>query len=182
MRRYDHVANLRGIGRLQTRLVRCRDRCRKRLHWAVEGRALDPFRNEVFELLDHVRDDQLGLDDLVLHPLPEQADRAVEDNGIFRVALQIVLIVGERLERRGAVARREIRIEGLKPVHMVDRQVALHLQERGRKTGEISLVSRLEDVIGDLICRGQPGTIDCVQGREVCSTAARSAARYPSVR
>jgi hypothetical protein len=87
MRGRDHVADLLRIRRLQPRLVGSRDRRRECLHRTVEGRALDPFCDQIFEFVDHVGDDQLGLDDFVLHALAEQDDRAVQHRGILCVAL-----------------------------------------------------------------------------------------------
>jgi hypothetical protein len=50
---------------------------------------------------------------------------------------------------------------------MVDRQVALHLEDRGCIAGEIGLVARLEHVIGDLVGRGQLRPIDRLERGEV---------------
>jgi hypothetical protein len=85
----------------------------------------------------------------------------------LRVALQVVLIIDERLERRCALAGCEVGIEGLEPVEMVDRQVALDPDDRGGVAGKVGLVARLEHVVRDLVGRGQLRPVDRLERGQI---------------
>ena len=112
-RRVELVGDRRAIFARQARAVRWRNRRREGLHRREIGRFLGLLRELRIELLDHVVNGQLGLSDARLLALLEAADRTVDVGHEVLVPLEIVLIIGERAERRSALAAGEGRIESV---------------------------------------------------------------------
>ena len=79
---------------------------------------------------------------------------------ILVVALEIVLIILDRLERRRALARGEIGIESVEAEEMVDRADRGQRQHLGRERAQAQLPLPLEHVVGELVGRRERGAVD----------------------
>ena len=167
VRRDDHVLDLRGIGGTQPCLIGLANPLRELLDRRIEDRSFDALRDQLVELADHVAHDQLGLDDLALHPFAKQRDHPVIGRRIFNVAFEVVVVVGNVLERCRPLPRREIRVEGLEAGEMVHRQIFADAHDRGREALKSTFLIGLEHVIGDLVDRTQPGPIDALERGEI---------------
>ena len=89
------VADRRAIFARQPRPVGGADRLREVLDRPPIRRILGLQLELVVELLDHVADGQLGVDDAFRLALAPLRDRLVDVGGEVAVALQVVLIVGD---------------------------------------------------------------------------------------
>ena len=167
VRGLDDILDLLRVGGTQARLVGWRYRRRKGLDRAVEDRTLDALLQQVVELLDHVADDELGLDDALRLALPEQDDRSVERGSVSRVALQIVLVIEEGLEGCRALPAREFGVERLDSVEMVEREQFEQREQFGRITAQADLRLLLEHIVGDLVDIGQLGAVDAREAAQV---------------
>ena len=125
-----------------------------------EGRA-------IVQLVHDVAHDELRLDDTIRHALAHAADRAVEKEKIAVEPLQIILIVGDRLERRRALARAEVRHEHLEAGEMVDRPLQLRLEDGRLHAFEVEAALPFEDVVGDALLGRQPGAVDPGKAGEI---------------
>ena len=105
--------------------------------------------------------------DARLHAFAEQADRAVQHHHILRVALQVVLVIDQSLERRRALARGDIGIAGMQPVEVIDWKQSADPDDVGGETAQFHLLFVLEHVVGDPIDRGQLRPIDPRQHRQI---------------
>ena len=85
--------------------------CRELLDRSVIRRIFGLLLELRVELLDDVADRHLGFDHAARHALAEAADRPVDEGHELGVALQIIVIIDDRLERRGALAAGQRRIE-----------------------------------------------------------------------
>src|ERR1044072_6132007 len=80
--------------------IRSTDRIRELLDRAEIGRMLRRQLQLVVDLLDYVADGHLPLDDARLLAFLETPDRSVDVDDEVLVPLQIVFVVGQRVERR----------------------------------------------------------------------------------
>mgnify|MGYP001126721219 CR=1 FL=1 len=83
------------------------------------------------------------------------------------MARQVVLVIGERLERRGALPGGEIGIEGLEAEEVIERPQLLRRQDVRREAAQRDLGLVLEHVIGDLVDMGEFRPVDPLQSGEI---------------
>ena len=96
---------------------------------------------------------ELGFDDARGEAFAEAGDGAVEDGDELAVPAEIVLIILDIAERRGAAARGEDRIEGVDAGEMVDRPHPGEREQILLQIAQIVLALIFEDVIGDAVGR-----------------------------
>ena len=112
------------------------------------------------ELLDHVFDRQLGLENARRRALTEAANRAVHNHAILVVARDCVLVIFDRLERRGALPAFKGRIECVQAEEVVDGPRALDRQKRRREAGERLFLIAFEHIVGKLARRIESAAIN----------------------
>ena len=165
--RLDLIADHRLIFGGQALAISGGDRVGEFLDRAIEHRTLNPLLDLRVELADHVVDGHLRLDDARLHALAEPADRPIDQRHIVLVALQIILVIGQRLERCRPLARGEGRVEGVKAREMVDRAHRGQCEHFGRKPFQPQLCLPFEHVIGDLVGGVERRAVDRVEALQL---------------
>ena len=115
------------------------------------------------KLADHVIDDQFGVDDASLHPFAKTPNRTVHEDYVITVALEVILIISDRIERGGSLTRSEFGIKHLKPKEMINRSHFGERQKIRRITAQNQFGIRFKDVVSDFICRAERCTIDLRQ-------------------
>ena len=167
VRGVQHALHLTLIGRRQPRPVRRRHRVREGLDRHVEKRSLDAPGQQIVDLPDDVPDHQFGRRDPPRQARPRPDDHAVDHLRVLRVAEQVVVVIRHRLERRAALARRDLRVEGLEAPEMVDGQHVGDPPQRRRVGAQLDLVVGAEHVIGDPVHRRQLAPVDPAQPLQV---------------
>ena len=163
MRGVHHLADLAGVSLGQPRTVCRADRVGEFGHRLIKKRCLGRTCQQIVELPDDIPDDELGRHDAACHAFACARDHAIHDGGILRITLQVILVIGHRLERRRALARSEFGIKGLQPAEVVDRQNLADPQQAGHIALQVALPIRFEYVVGNLIDRREARAIDAVQ-------------------
>ena len=165
--RDDPHLDRRCIIGAQPRLVCRADPLWEGLDGPVIRRSFNALCKLEVELVDDIVDDQLGLDDAGLHAFAEAANGAVEQNDEFAVTFQVVIIVDKRLERRCALSRSEIGVEGMEPKEMVDRANSSQRQHVGLKSAQGNIGLPFEDVIGNLVSGIERRAINGLEALEI---------------
>ena len=156
--RYSAVSRARSVGAIDRRKILDRPPIRRILGLQLQL---------IVELFDHVSDRQLGVDDsfgLALLPLP---NRLVDVGGEVAIALQIIVIVGDRPERRRALPAGDRRILGVQPVKVIHRQRFGDREQVRRVALERLLGLVFEHIVGDAVGRIQLVARDRAQRREI---------------
>jgi hypothetical protein len=149
IRRIEFFRHRAQVGGAQPLPVGLADPARKLGHRAVVRRLLGLLLQLKIELLDHVPDRHPGFDDAGGEALAEAIDRALEHRGELAVPLEIVLVVGQRPERRGALAGRKRRIEGVDAAEVIDRTDDCDPEDGVLETFQCLFLPILEDVVRD---------------------------------
>ncbi len=165
--RIDAVADDRDMRVAQPGALALGDRVREVPDRAGIRRLLGRRVELGVELADDVADGELGVDHARFHALAEAGDHPVEHLDELAVAAQIVLIILDVAERRGAFPRRERRIESVEAGEMVDRAHDRQRHEVRLQIAQIVLALISEHVIGDAIGGIERIAVDRLQRRQI---------------
>ena len=155
------------VGRGQSRLVCRREILGEGLHRFHEHRIRQRNRQQRVELLDNPVDGQPGFDHTRFHPLTRACYRAVGDRDIVVMTAEVVLVIGDRLELRRAIATGEVRVKGVEAGEMVDRAHFGQFADFVGLAAQRRFLIILEHVIGQLIGFTQLRPVDLREKREI---------------
>ena len=158
--------NLLGRGRIflgQAGLVCLAEAFREIPGWRHERAVFQAESDLGGKLLDDIADRQPGFNHAAFHALAKTVDRHVAELYELLVPFQIVLVIFYRLERRRALARGEIGIEGVETAEMVDRADDGQRHDLVRIALQRLLLVALEHVIGDLVGGAELAAVDLHQ-------------------
>ena len=161
------LAGLGFVGGGEPGLVGLADAFGEALHRPHEHRIHERGVDLGIELGDHDLDSQPGLYHAARHAFAELGDRAVDKGDVVIVALQIVLVIGEGLERRDALAAGKVGIECVYPEEVVERAHLGQLADPVARTGKRTLLGIFEHVIGEAVGGRELGAVDLRQQREI---------------
>ena len=159
-RRVHPIADHPGISGLQPGLIAGAEPFREFLHRLHHDRGIGAAGGQIVQLIDHIVHHQLGLHHAGLHALPEAQHRQIEQQRKLVTALQRILIILQRLERRRALTRLQLGKEVVEAKEMIDRARCRRGQQRRLQPGQIGLPLPLERVVTHLFVRRQRRAID----------------------
>ena len=167
VRWYEPVANERGIGGGEALAIRGREIAGKPRDGFVEGRTLDTLRNQGIQLTDDRRHDEARVGDAVRESLAHAADGAIKVDEIAVETLQIVIVIGDRLERGEAVAGRDIRNVGLDAQHLVDGALNQRFEQSRLEAIQIFGSLEPEDIVAHPVLGAEGAAVDAGEAREI---------------